>query len=128
MGTVLKAPGHPELVGKTNVTVPDFSQHPNILVQAGRWQSTAAGRYQFLNRTWNGLGLPKWGNSCGGLQLTITAVKLFSAGAQSAKCISTMTMAAWTIHRISAMLDMIGRTVGRCKWIFRSNQRFSSFG
>src|SRR6266851_7763325 len=32
MGTVIKAPGHPELVGKTNVTVPDFSNHPNILV------------------------------------------------------------------------------------------------
>jgi muramidase (phage lysozyme) len=62
-GTVLKAPGHPELVGKTNVTVPNFSGHPNILVQAGRWQSTAAGRYQFLHRTWTALGLPSFSPS-----------------------------------------------------------------
>ena len=61
MGTVIRAPGHPELAGKTNVKVPDFSGHPNILVQAGRWASTAAGRYQFLNRTWNSLGLPDFG-------------------------------------------------------------------
>src|SRR5437016_6950612 len=59
MGTVLKAPGHPELVGKTNVSVPDFSAHANILVQVRPGlNSTAAGRYQFLNRTWTGLGLP----------------------------------------------------------------------
>ena len=58
-GTVVKAPGHPELVGKTNATVPDFSNHPNILVYLPSLgiNSSAAGRYQFLYRTWNGLGL-----------------------------------------------------------------------
>ncbi len=60
-GTVLKAPGHPELVGKSNVTVPDFSGHPNILVQVRPGlNSTAAGRYQFLKGTWTGLGLPNF--------------------------------------------------------------------
>jgi muramidase (phage lysozyme) len=59
MGIVKRAPGHPELVGKTNVKVPDFSQHPNILVYVPsiNKNSTAAGRYQFLHGTWAGLGL-----------------------------------------------------------------------
>ena len=33
------------------------TRHPNIAWTAGSWTSTAAGRYQFLNRTWNALGL-----------------------------------------------------------------------
>ena len=32
-GKVIKAPYNPELVGKTNVTITDFSKHPEILVQ-----------------------------------------------------------------------------------------------
>ncbi len=34
------------------------ARHPNMRVCAGGYCSTAAGRYQFLTRTWNGLGLP----------------------------------------------------------------------
>jgi YD repeat-containing protein len=57
-GTVLSAPDNPALVGQTNVTVTDLTHHPNILVQVSAGlSSTAAGRYQFLNRTWSGLGL-----------------------------------------------------------------------
>lgn len=33
------------------------TRHPNIAWTAGGYTSTAAGRYQFLNRTWNALGL-----------------------------------------------------------------------
>lgn len=36
----------------------DFSRHPNTVVTAGGYTSTAAGAYQFLYRTWSGLGLP----------------------------------------------------------------------
>ncbi|MGH9966659.1 MAG: glycoside hydrolase family 24 protein [Pyrinomonadaceae bacterium] len=61
-GTVLSAPHNPELVGQVNVTITDFTRHPNILVQVQPGlNSTAAGRYQFLNRTWNGLGLGNFG-------------------------------------------------------------------
>jgi muramidase (phage lysozyme) len=34
------------------------ARHPNMRVCAGGYCSTAAGRYQFLNTTWAGLGLP----------------------------------------------------------------------
>lgn len=58
-GTVLSAPGHPELVGRRNISVDDFTHHPNILVQVRPGlNSTAAGRYQFLGSTWRGLGMP----------------------------------------------------------------------
>lgn len=58
-GTVVSAPYNPELVGQRNVVITDFSRHPRILVQVNRTlRSTAAGRYQFLLRTWEGLGLP----------------------------------------------------------------------
>jgi len=61
-GTVISAPNNPELVGQSNVTITDFTQHPNILVQVRQGlNSTAAGRYQFLNRTWTGFNLADFG-------------------------------------------------------------------
>jgi muramidase (phage lysozyme) len=58
-GLVLKSPNFPELVGKRDVSVKDFKQHPDILVQwAPNTTTTAAGRYQFLKGTWDGLGMP----------------------------------------------------------------------
>lgn len=39
-------------------TFSDFSRHPNRRITAGGYTSTAAGRYQFLYSTWQGLGLP----------------------------------------------------------------------
>jgi muramidase (phage lysozyme)/peptidoglycan hydrolase-like protein with peptidoglycan-binding domain len=58
-GTVLSAPGHPELVGRRNISIDDFSRHPNIMVQVRPGlNSSAAGRYQFLSSTWRGLGMP----------------------------------------------------------------------
>ncbi len=58
-GTVISSPHFPALVGKKNVSVTDFSQHPDILVRVNSSiNSTAAGRYQFLKGTWDGLGMP----------------------------------------------------------------------
>lgn len=58
-GRVLSSPNNPGLVGQRNVSVTDFSRHPNALVQVRPGlNSTAAGRYQFLNSTWNSLGMP----------------------------------------------------------------------
>jgi len=37
------------------------ARHPNRVWHGGGWSSTAAGRYQFLNRTWNTLGLGNFG-------------------------------------------------------------------
>jgi muramidase (phage lysozyme) len=57
-GLVKSAPFNPELVGKTNVIITDFSKHPQILVSVtgtGK-NSTAAGRYQFLYKTWRYYG------------------------------------------------------------------------
>ena len=62
-GTVIGAanpnlPYDHSLVGKRNVTVSDLQRHPNLLVQVGKGlRSTAAGRYQFLDSTWRGLGM-----------------------------------------------------------------------
>src|SRR5258705_11883951 len=57
-GTVVRSRNNPDLVGQRNVIIDDFSQHPNALVRVRRGlYSTAAGRYQFISRTWNGLGL-----------------------------------------------------------------------
>jgi muramidase (phage lysozyme) len=57
-GTVLTSPHFPQLVGKKNVSVTDLSRHPDILVQVNSSiKSTAAGRYQFLKSTWDGLGM-----------------------------------------------------------------------
>ncbi|MGI8638532.1 MAG: hypothetical protein ACR2MG_01045 [Pyrinomonadaceae bacterium] len=58
-GVVISAPYNPELVGKSNVSIKDFTRHPNILVRLNATlKSTAAGRYQFLTSTWNGLKMP----------------------------------------------------------------------
>lgn len=44
--------------GKGSVPITDFSKHPNILVEVTpKLSSTAAGRYQFLYRTWSDLGM-----------------------------------------------------------------------
>lgn len=47
--------GYNVLVG--GKTFDDYSRHPNVLVPLPRWgiKSTAAGRYQFLKRTWDDL-------------------------------------------------------------------------
>ena len=37
------------------------AHHPNLRICAGAYCSTAAGRYQFLTTTWNGLGLGSFG-------------------------------------------------------------------
>ncbi|MDQ3800207.1 MAG: peptidoglycan-binding protein [Acidobacteriota bacterium] len=64
-GTVLgpsnpNAPYDRSLVGRRNVVVNDFSRHPNLAVRWANGQppSSAAGRYQFLYRTWQGLNMP----------------------------------------------------------------------
>jgi muramidase (phage lysozyme) len=72
-GTVISAPYNPELVGKRNVSITDFSRHPNILVRLNpTLKSTAAGRYQFLKSTWDELGMPNFNSA----SQDIAAVKL----------------------------------------------------
>jgi muramidase (phage lysozyme) len=41
-------------------TIDDCNVHPNRTVCSGSYCSTAAGRYQFLTTTWNGLKLPNF--------------------------------------------------------------------
>lgn len=45
-----------------------FADHPRRTITAGRWTSTAAGAYQFLARTWDGLvaqyGFPDFSPAC----------------------------------------------------------------
>lgn len=41
-------------------TISDCNEHPNKTVCSGSYCSTAAGRYQFLTATWNGLKLPNF--------------------------------------------------------------------
>lgn len=58
-GTVISSPLFPDLVGKKNVSIKDFRTHPDISVQVNAAiVSTAAGRYQFLKSTWDGLKMP----------------------------------------------------------------------
>jgi peptidoglycan hydrolase-like protein with peptidoglycan-binding domain/muramidase (phage lysozyme) len=64
-GTVLgpsnrNAPYNRSLVGRRNVVVDDFTRHPNLAVRWANGQppSSAAGRYQFLYGTWQGLNMP----------------------------------------------------------------------
>ncbi|HLM02761.1 MAG TPA: peptidoglycan-binding protein, partial [Pyrinomonadaceae bacterium] len=64
-GTVLgpssaSAPYDRSLVGRRSVVVNDLSRHPNLAVRWANGQppSSAAGRYQFLYRTWQGLNMP----------------------------------------------------------------------
>ena len=65
-GTVIgradgNAPYDRSFVGKRNVLVNDLSRHPNLLVQvAPGLRSSAAGRYQFLYGTWQGLNMPNF--------------------------------------------------------------------
>lgn len=57
-GTVIKSPNFPDLVGKKNVSVTDLSRHPHIRVRVNSSiNSTAAGRYQFLDTSWDELGM-----------------------------------------------------------------------
>jgi muramidase (phage lysozyme) len=57
-GKVTKSPNDPSLVGQRDVTITDFSRHPNITVQLNKkLYSTAAGRYQFKVGTWESLEL-----------------------------------------------------------------------
>jgi muramidase (phage lysozyme) len=57
-GRVIGPAGSPFL-GRHNVVVTDFRDHPRLLVRVNSSiNSTAAGRYQFLQRTWDGLHLP----------------------------------------------------------------------
>jgi muramidase (phage lysozyme) len=39
----------------TGKTFTDFSKHPNVKHKSGKLVSTAAGRYQFLTKTWNSI-------------------------------------------------------------------------
>jgi muramidase (phage lysozyme) len=41
-------------------TISDCNRHPDRVICSGSYCSSAAGRYQFLNKTWNGLGLPNF--------------------------------------------------------------------
>lgn len=54
------APYDASLVGRRNVVVNDFTRHPNLAVRWANGQppSSAAGRYQFLYGTWQGLNMP----------------------------------------------------------------------
>jgi spore coat assembly protein SafA len=55
-GTVISSKTNPSLVGQKNVSITDLSRHPDTLVRvAPGLNSTAAGRYQFLTSTWNGV-------------------------------------------------------------------------
>jgi len=72
-GEVISSPLHPNLVGKRNVSVTDLSRHPEILVKVNASiNSTAAGRYQFLKKTWDELNMPDFSP----LSQDIAAVKL----------------------------------------------------
>jgi hypothetical protein len=57
-GVVKQAKYFPELVGQRDVTITDFSRHPEIYVEwrAGQPLSSAAGRYQFNVATWTDFG------------------------------------------------------------------------
>jgi len=52
-------PAGSAFLGRVNVVVTDFRDHPRLLVQVNSaLRSSAAGRYQFLQGTWDGLNLP----------------------------------------------------------------------
>lgn len=52
-GTDLQKTPYNELFGLSNFK--GYETHPNILIVSHNYRSTAAGRYQFLYRTWLGL-------------------------------------------------------------------------
>lgn len=55
-GIVKRSPFYPELIGQRNVRITNFSRHPQIYVDYGPDLTTAAGRYQFLYKTWKDIG------------------------------------------------------------------------
>lgn len=55
-GIVMKSPYYPELIGKRDVSITDFSRFPEISVDYGANWSTAAGRYQITSDTWKEFG------------------------------------------------------------------------
>jgi muramidase (phage lysozyme) len=75
------------------------AHHPNLRICSGGYCSTAAGRYQFLTTTWNGLGLGNFGpanQDRGGMKL----VSRRGANVPSARAL-TATEFANTMNRIS---------------------------
>ena len=59
------------------------AHHPNLHICVGRYCSTAAGRYQFLTTTWNGLGLGNFGpanQDRGGMKLVSRRGAIVPAG------------------------------------------------
>ena len=75
------------------------AHHPNLHICAGRYCSTAAGRYQFLTTTWNGLGLGNFGpanQDRGGMKLVSRRGAIVPAGRAL-----TATEFANTMNRIS---------------------------
>lgn len=55
-GIVMRSPYYPELIGKRDVSITDFSRFPEISVDYGSNWSTAAGRYQITSDTWKEFG------------------------------------------------------------------------
>ncbi len=73
--------------------------HPNLVICAGGYCSTAAGRYQFFTTTWNGLGLGNFGpanQDRGGMKLVSRRGAIVPAGRAL-----TATEFANTMNRIS---------------------------
>jgi muramidase (phage lysozyme) len=75
------------------------ARHPNLRICSGGYCSTAAGRYQFLTATWNGLGLGNFGpanQDRGGMKL----VSRRGANVPTGRAM-TATEFANTMNRIS---------------------------
>lgn len=58
-GVVTSSPLYPSLVGKRNVKIPNLNRFPQILVKVNSagLSSSAAGKYQILRKTYNGLSI-----------------------------------------------------------------------
>lgn len=75
------------------------THHPNLRICSGGYCSTAAGRYQFLTTTWNGLGLSNFGpanQDRGGMKLVSRRGAIVPSGRSL-----TATEFANTMNRIS---------------------------